>query len=207
MLLFGSASQVKGLGSSLASATKRLMAARKPTTTFGKSDGNPIRDSSVRFDPLVIGPTQENRFLIRDWLQDFIQYVVDAITALRNCALWSDAANSSRFAAVAQRRRCQRTRQASASEVTAYRQLRMWDREIGFGSSGVMTVWLKMARCGAVGALHLAIRFQPDSRHLNSSRRQGSAARSAGLQASRRARTPRSGRCIAQAWRQRAARG
>jgi hypothetical protein len=39
----------------------------------------------------------------------------------------------------------------------------MWDREIGFGSSGVMTVWLKMARCGAVGALHLAIRFQPDS--------------------------------------------
>src|ERR1035437_2019986 len=53
MLLFGSASQVKGLGSSLASATKRLMAACKPTTAFGKADGNPIRDSSVRFDPLA----------------------------------------------------------------------------------------------------------------------------------------------------------
>src|ERR1039458_9070707 len=59
MLLFGSASQVKGLGSSLASATKRLMAARKPTTTFGKSDGNPMRDSSVRFDPVAL-PKEAN---------------------------------------------------------------------------------------------------------------------------------------------------
>src|ERR1039458_256593 len=81
MLLFGSASQVKGLGSSLASATKRLMAARKPTTTFGKSDGNPIRDSSVRFDPLAISHWRQagDRALRNSSLKEALAHLSNAI--------------------------------------------------------------------------------------------------------------------------------